>query len=57
MFELRLSQPTRAPVRLAPLSSRPQFTSVHSMLLSKAVIGSRAFSNGNASLKNSKTKV
>ena len=51
MFELCLSRPTRAPVRLAPLSFCPQSTGVHSMLLTKAAIGSRAFSNGNASRK------
>jgi hypothetical protein len=49
MFELCLSQPTRAPACPAPPTFRPQFTSAYSMLLCKVVIGSRAFSNGDAS--------
>ena len=53
MFELCLSQPTRAPVCPAPPSFRPQFTGAYSMLLCKAVIGSRAFSNGDASREKS----
>ncbi len=49
MFELRLSRPIGAPGAPAPLSFRPQSTGPYSMLLSKAAIGSRAFSNGDAS--------
>ena len=51
MFELCLSQPTRAPVCPAPLNFRPQSTGPYSMLLSKVAIGSRAFSNGDARRK------
>src|SRR5579859_3237997 len=53
MFALCLSQPIRAPVCPVPLSFRPQFTRAHSMLVSKVAIGSRAFSNGNASREKS----
>jgi len=51
MFALRLSQPIGASAAPAPLSFRPQFTGAYSMFLCKAAIGSRAFSNGNASRK------